>query len=841
LLCVRLLGAFFRANLLISDNRKILLSEQANDTGGRAIFHLEDHLRTQIDAALAAAGWIVQPRDQMELGAGLGVAVQEFSTASGPVDYALFVASDLCGVIAAKPAGAPLSSFADEAARDIADVPGHAVRPEGQARFEYVASSNELLFRDHADPAPRARRVFFFHRPETLQRWLADDATIRRRLQAMPPLVTEGLRDCQAGAVRALEASLAAGKPRALIGMAAGAGKTFAASTFSHRLLEHGKFRRILFLADRASLVRQAHDEFLAYRPPAIGGAFAAPREIQKLGPEGIDYSAAVVISTIGRVHAVLSGTALSEADEERSGFEGGTEEAGRVVPYNPDVPIETFDLVIADECHHSVYGAWRAVLDYFDAFMVGLTATPSRHALGFFDNNLIAQYPYERAVADGVSVGYEVYRIRTEIGEQAGRVSKGYALPVRDHRTRTQRYQELREDFADADPDRTVAAPSHVRTVLEAFRDSLFTELFPGRTEVPKTLIFAKDDDHAETIADIACEVFDAGRDFARNIAYRADGTDPDAFIRRFRSDYNPRIAVTVDMIATGTDVRPLEALIFLRDVKSGFHFEQMKGRGACTITPAALQQVTPDAQEKTRFVVIDAVGVTETLKQVTAPLEREGAEDVRRLTEARIDTVSTDVVSWGGHDEKTARNAVDKFEAFLDINRDRLVALQILHGRSRPGQKLDRAAIEAVREVLRRPPWLLEPVDIWRAYVRLDADRVKGNPAGTLSDIVMLVRYGIGASSTLKPLSAIAVSRFNFWLLHEERAGRLYTEAQKAWLRAMRDYIADNVAIAPQDLMKAREFASFAGQGGLARARALFGPRLEPLLEELPQFLVA
>jgi type I restriction enzyme, R subunit len=288
--------------------------------------------------------------------------------------------------------------------------------------------------------------------------------------------------------------------------------------------------------------------------------------------------------------------------------------------------------------------------------------------------------------------------------------------------------------------------------------------------------------------------------------------------------------------MIATGTDVRPLEALIFLRDVKSAFYFEQMKGRGACTITPTALQQVTPDAQEKTRFVVIDAVGVTESLKQVTAPLEH-----VKRRAEPGIGTVSTDIVSCGGHDEKTARNAVDKFEAFLDVNRDRLVALQILHGRSRPGQKLDRAAIEEAREVLRRPPWLLEPVDIWRAYARLDGDRVKGNPAGTLSDIVMLVRYGIGASSTLKPLSAIAVSRFNFWLVNEERAGRVYTEAQKAWLRVMRDYIADNVAIAPRDLMEARDFAAFAPRGGLSLARALFGARLEPLLEELPQFLVA
>jgi type I restriction enzyme R subunit len=826
----------------------------------------EDHLRTQIEAALAAAGWIVQPHAEVDPGAGLGVAVREFPIASGPVDYALFVGSDLCGVIAAKPAGAAPSGFADEAGRDIADGPGHLVRPEGQTRFAYIASSSELLFRDHADPAPRARRVFFFHRPETLQRWLADDATIRRRLQAMPPLVAQVLRDCQAGAVRSLEASLAGGEPRSLIQMAAGAGKTFTAATFSHRLLEHGKFRRILFLADRASLVRQARDEFLAYRAPATAGAVTAPLEIQALGAEGLDYGAAVVISTMKRLYAVLTATALSEEDEERSGFEGSTDEAERVVPYNPDVPIETFDLVIIDACHHSVYEAWRPVLDYFDAFMVGLTAMPSRPALGFFDNNLIAQYPYERAVADGVSVGYEVYRIRAEAGEHGVKVSKGYAPAVRDRRTHAERCEELGDDFAPppnpppqagedisicpsppagegrvGDPDRTVAAPGHIRTVLQAFRDSLFTELFPGRTAVPKTLIFARDDDHAEAIAEIACEVFDAGREFAHNIARRADTADPDALIRRFRSDYNPRIAVTVDMIATGTDVSPLEALIFLRDVKSAPYFEQMKGRGACTITPAALRQVTPDAQEKTRFVVIDAVGVTESLNQVTAPLERERAEDAKQPTQARIDTIPTDVVYSGGHDENTARNAVDKFEAFLDMNRDRLVALQILHGRSRPGQKLDRAAIEAVREVLRRPPWLMEPVDIWRAYVRLDEDRVKGNPAGTLSDIVMLVRYGIGASSTLKPLSAIAVSRFNFWLLREERAGRVYTEAQRAWLRAMRDYIADNVAIAPRDLMEARDFAAFAPQGGLSLARALFGARLEPLLEELPQFLVA
>jgi type I restriction enzyme R subunit len=373
------------------------------------IFHPEDRARSTIDGQLHETGWVVQSRAQMNLGAGLGVAVREFATGSGPADYALFVGRILCGIIEAKPEGTTLSGFSEQAARYMADVPEHLVRSENQVRFEYLASSTETLFRNHADPAPRSRRVFTFHRPETLQRWSADASTTRRRLQAMPPLLTDGLRDCQVDAITALEASLAADKPRALIQMATGAGKTFTACTFGHRLLEHAKFRRILFLADRANLVRQTRDEFLAYRPPGTGHSFTELYNVQKLGTAGLDKDAAVVISTIQRVYSVLTGRELAEEDEERSGFEGGSPDAERIVRYNPAVPIESFDLVITDECHRSIYGTWRQVLDYFDAFIVGLTATPSLHTLGYFGQNLISQYPYERSVADNVNVGYEV------------------------------------------------------------------------------------------------------------------------------------------------------------------------------------------------------------------------------------------------------------------------------------------------------------------------------------------------------------------------------------------------------------------------------------------------
>ena len=876
----------------------------------------------------------------MNLGAGLGVAVREFATASGPVDYALFVGRRLVGVVEAKPDGVTLSGFAEQAARYIADVPPHLVREEGQVRFEYVASGSETLFRDHADPDPSSRRVFAFHRPETLERWLKEPATLRRRLTTMPPLVLDGLRDCQADAVAALERSLAHNHPRALVQMATGAGKTFTACTLSYRLLAHAGFRRILFLADRANLVRQTRDEYLAYRPPGTGRSFSEIYNVQKLGPAGLDRDAQVVVATIQRVYSVLTGRELSEEDEEASSFEAAAAQTERLVAYNPAIPIESFDLVITDECHRSIYGTWRQVLEYFDAFTVGLTATPSLHTLGFFGRNLVAQYPFERSVVDGVNVGFEVFRIRTEIGERGSTVRAGYDLPVRDKRTRAQRYETLTEDFAYTAQalDRSVLVPNQIRTVLEAYRDTLFTELFPGRREVPKTLIFAKDDHHAEEIVGLVREVFGKGNDFAKKITYRTDGADPETLLRQFRNDYNPRIVVTVDMIATGTDVKPIEALIFLRDVRSELYFEQMKGRGARTITPGKLREVTPDAEAKTRFVLIDAVGVTESLKSVSQPLERERRvgfdklldevaagrqdddalatlagrlaaldrrigdkdraavaaaaggldlaalagrlldaidpdavpaeapeaerqaarerlkdaatrpfddpalrrllKDVKASADIRIDTISTDTVVSSGWDAAKATDTIERFRRFLDDRRDELVALQILYGQPYAARHLTYAAVDELREALRRPPWLLEPVDIWRAYKRLADNKVRGNPAGTLADIVMLVRYALGQSEVLEPLPSLVAGRFNLWLGREEKAGRAYSDEQRAWLAAIRDHLAVNIEVAPADLTEAPEFTA---RGGLVKARTLFGTRLPELLGELTDALVA
>ncbi|MBL8554028.1 MAG: DEAD/DEAH box helicase family protein [Phenylobacterium sp.] len=908
----------------------------------------EQKARQLIDAQLEGAGWIVQDRDEMNLGAGLGVAVREYPLAAGPCDYLLFVDRRACGVIEAKPEGVTLSGVADQASGYQDKLPGHLGNWGDPLRFDYEASGSEILFSDRADHEQRSRYLFGFHQPATLLEWLKAGTSLRGRLQGLPPLDVTGLRDCQTEAITALEASLAGGKPRALVQMTMGAGKTFTAATLAYRLLAHADAKRVLFLVDRNNLGRQTLKEFQAYRPPGTGRLFTELYNVQRLGTAGLDRDAKVVISTIQRVFAQLSGQELSEEDEEVSAYEGETRGSPRAVAYSADMPPETFDVVIVDECHRSIYGTWRQVLEYFDAFTIGLTATPSAHTLGYFQKNLVAEYPYERAVIDGVNVPFEVFRIRTEIGERGGRVPAGFTVPRRDRHTRRQRYEELTDDliYAPSELDRSVIAPNQIRTVLETYRDTLSTELFPGRDEVPKTLIFAKDDHHAEEVVHIAREVFGKGNEFAKKITYNTGNVDPETLIAAFRNSYNPRIAVTVDMIATGTDIKPVEVLVFLRDVKSALYFEQMKGRGVRTVADADLAKVTPDARTKDRFVIIDAVGVTESAKTISAPMERErvvafdklleqvasGRSDPdvvstlaarlaaldRKLTdedrarvaavtggrtpkdiaagllesldndrieaaaqeatpgavlaarfdetaarlrqealrvfddprlrkvlielksqsEVVIDEFTPDAVISTGFDAGAAEAMTGKFRQFLDENQDELTALSILYGKPYAARRLTYESLEELRSALARPPWLLEPAAVWHAYKRLSNGALRADPARVLTDVVALVRYALGQAETLAPLSSEVAGRFNLWIGREERAGRAYTAEQRAWLEAIRDHLAANVDLHLRDL---QELPQFAERGGVIAARQAFGSRLDGLIEDLSDALVA
>jgi type I restriction enzyme R subunit len=288
-------------------------------------------------------------------------------------------------------------------------------------------------------------------------------------------------------------------------------------------------------------------------------------------------------------------------------------------------------------------------VLEYFDAYLIGLTATPSKQTFGFFNKNLVMEYGHEQAVADGVNVNYDVYRIKTEVTEAGSKVEAGYSVGYRDRATRKTRWEQLDEDF-EYEPnelDRAVQTPDQIRTVIRTFRDKLFTEIFAGRTDVPKTLFFAKDDNHAEKIVEILREEFGKGNEFAQKITYRTQG-DPEALIKAFRNSYFPRVAVTVDMIATGTDIKPVEIVVFMRSVKSRNFFEQMKGRGVRVINPDDLRAVTPDAKAKDHFVIVDCVGVCERDMTDSRPMDQKKSVPFDKLLQAvALGNTEPDVLS--------------------------------------------------------------------------------------------------------------------------------------------------------------------------------------------------
>lgn len=588
----------------------------------------EERARQNIDQLLNKAGWQVQDYRELNLGASFGVAVREFPLKSGEADYLLFVNRKPVGAIEAKPEGTTLSGVEDQTVKYVLSISESLPNPPSSPFFAYESTGVETYFRDLRDPEPRSRRVFNFHQPKILNDLLSEENTLRSRLKVLPPLIKTGLRDCQIEAIENLEKSFADLRPKALIQMASGGGKTFTAVSFIYRLIKFAKAKRVLFLVDRGNLGRQTRNEFQQYVTPDDGRKFTELYNIQHLTSNTLDPVSRVCITTIQRLYSMLKGEPDFEPElEEQSTFEVFPYgETPKEVTYNPQIPIETFDFIVTDECHRSIYHLWRQVLEYFDAFIIGLTATPSKQTFGFFDQNLVMEYSHERAVADGVNVGYDVYRIQTEITDKGSKVDAGFFIDKRNKLTREIKWQQLDDDleYAPNQLDRDVVAPDQIRTIIKTFKDNLFTEIFPGRKEVPKTLIFAKDDSHAEDIVHIVREEFGKGNDFCKKITYKTTGEKPEDLIASFRNSYNPRIAVTVDMISTGTDIRPLECLIFMRDVKSQVYFEQMKGRGTRVISATDFNAVTPDASNKTNFVIVDAVGVCENDKTDSRPLEK-------------------------------------------------------------------------------------------------------------------------------------------------------------------------------------------------------------------------
>ncbi|MDD4929594.1 MAG: type I restriction-modification enzyme R subunit C-terminal domain-containing protein [Gallionella sp.] len=920
----------------------------------------EQKARDAIDAQLVQAGWQVQSAKKIDLSVGLGIAVREYQTDVGPADYALFVDKKALGIVEAKKA-----DLGHKITEVEAQTEGYAaaklkwVNNKEPLPFLYESTGIITRFTDGRDPRPRSREVFSFHRPETLREWQAQSDSLRERLQHIPELNPNNLpakelrlRDCQENAITKLEESFKADRPRALIQMATGAGKTYTAITSIYRLLKHARGKRILFLVDTKNLGEQAEQEMMSYVPIDDNRKFTELYNVQRLKSSFVPKDSQVCISTIQRLYAILKDKELDDATEEINPAELTQAKTPMPVVYNEKVPPEFFDFIYIDECHRSIYNLWQQVIDYFDASLIGLTATPDNRTYGFFKKNVVSDYSHEKAVADGVNVGNEIYVIETQITRQGAQINAQQQVERREKLTRKKRWEQQDEDeaYSANQLDRNIVNPDQIRTVIRAFRDKL-PEIFPGRLEVPKTLIFAKTDSHADDIIQTVREEFGEGNAFCKKLTYKIE-EDPKSVLADFRNAYYPRIAVTVDMIATGTDVKPLECLLFMRDVKSRNYFEQMKGRGTRTLDMDELRKVTPSAvSAKTHYVIVDAIGVTKSLKTASQPLitkpgvslkdlamqvmmgvtdedtvsslagrlarlnKQLDTDDLRHIRDATgglelnqlvgklfgaidadniearalqladqpvgtdpgddkrvqaqeqlvaevasllngelielIDTIRRDKeqtidhenidmllrAEWDKNAVGNAQALTDEFAEYLKTHQDSIAALTIFFSQPYRRRELNFELIRQVLDKLRADQPKLAPLRVWQAYRQLD-DYQGAQPVSELTALVALIRRVCGMDDKLSAFDDTVRRNFQNWVMkHHSGGGEKFNKEQMNWLQMIRDHVANSFHIDRDDL----EMSPFDSQGGLGKMYQLFGAKMDPLLDELNEVLVA
>jgi type I restriction enzyme R subunit len=691
----------------------------------------------------------------------------------------------------------------------------------------------------------------------------------------------------------------------------------------------------------------------MAFTPSDDNRRFTELYTVQRLKSSFVPTDAQVCICTIQRLYSILKGEELDEKLEELTPAEQLTRPKKPMpVVYSERVPPEFFDFIIIDECHRSIYNLWQQVLDYFDAFLTGLTATPDNRTFGFFKNNVVSDYSHEKAVADGVNVGNETYVIETEVTSTGTRLVAKQPVEHRERVTRKRRWEQQDEDeaYSAKQLDESVVVPDQIRLIVKTFRDKL-PEIFPGRTEVPKTLVFAKTDSHADDIIQIIREEFGEGNAFCKKITYKAE-EDPKSVLAQFRNDYHPRIAVTVDMIATGTDVKPLECLLFMRDVKSRNYFEQMKGRGTRTLDMDDLRKVTPSAvSAKTHYVIVDAIGVTKSLKTASTPLitkpgvplkdlamgvmmgasdtdvvsslagrlarlnkqldkhehariaEKSGGvalsmivsgliaaidgdnveakalelagqpagtdpgeanrekaqqqlvkaaanvftgelieliDSIRRDKEQKINHDHQDSLrsaGWAQDAQEKAETLAREFSAWAEAHKDALTALTIFYDQPYRRREITFAMLEQVMAALRSDAPRLAPLRVFQAYQQLDGTKAN-QPLNELTALVALIRRACGVDAKLTAFDDLVRRNFQDWIMRKHSApGPKFTDAQTAWLQMIRDHITTSFHFERDDL----NMAPFDAVGGLGKMHQLFGDRMDAIMDELNEALVA
>lgn len=588
----------------------------------------EQKARVHIDKALENAGWTVVNRDEFVPDAINAQAVRETILKNNKeADYMLFIDGKAIGVLEAKREESHLGPEVAEQAQTYGNIlPDWVQAWKHPLPFIFLSNGNRFLFKDMRSKSPKYDVLKKMLTPKEIVELAGDDIQSEyAKLPSVPPVGPKGLRQCQFEAITNLEISFKQGQKKALVVLATGAGKTFTACTAAYRLLNYTPARRVLFLVDRNNLGKQAEGEFGTYKLTETGNVFSDEYIVYRLRSVEEIGSASVVISTIQRLFAALTGQKLDDNDDEEMEYDEYAPRKQAQLTGSVLLPPDFFDVIIIDECHRSIYGDWRQVLEYFsNAKIIGLTATPTPEAEAFFNKNRVVNYTLEKSIVDGVNVPPHVYRIKTEISEAGGILEEGENVQKVSNLTGQSKTQKQHKGkvFTKNEIDRSVVVPSQIETVVQAYKDSIYESLYPDRKKdwrmIPKTLFFAKKESHAQDILKAIEKVF--GKEFP-------DGKLPEHYaqlitcksgnsnqrINDFRNNKDFRIAITVTLVATGTDVRPLEVLVFMRDINSEVLYTQMKGRGCRTIADDKLRNVTTNANSKDCYYLVDAVGVTE------------------------------------------------------------------------------------------------------------------------------------------------------------------------------------------------------------------------------------
>jgi type I restriction enzyme R subunit len=548
-------------------------------------------------------------------------AVEEFPTANGPADYALFVNGVLLAIIEAKKVTVNPQNVLEQAKRYAAGaVHGPGYWDGLRVPFLYATNGEIIWFLDVRPEKRVSRTLSHFHTATALaERFAHDPQPAHHWLLDTPPERITRLRPYQVAAIVSTEAALRAGRRELLLAMATGTGKTFLTVAQVYRLLEAKLFRRILFLVDRKALAAQAVRTFNAF-DTTQGNKFTQEYEVYSQRFQREDFGddepfdpkvlpneyltdpkpshTFVYVSTIQRMARNLFGAEAAFA--QSAGDPDTDDDADKL-----DIPIHAFDLIIADECHRGYTlqetSLWRDTLSHFDAVKIGLTATPAPHTTALFGQP-VYRYDVEQAILDGFLVDYEPVAIKSDVRMNGAFLKEGEEVGYIDPATGQERRDELEDEriFASEDIEHRITAPQSNRKIIEEIAQYAYAhENETGR--FPKILIFAVNDlahtSHTDQLVKTCREVFGQGDDFVQKITGNPNVDRPLQRIREFRNRPNPKIVVTVDMLSTGVDIPALEFIVFLRPVKSRILWVQMLGRGT---------RKCPELN-KTRFTVFD------------------------------------------------------------------------------------------------------------------------------------------------------------------------------------------------------------------------------------------